>query len=88
MELAKEDRAFLASLGYEERDLPQIEDALHASRTTYSLDGEPITRAQALHLLGRESYLAGISRSAFHFTAEQSTENGKTVGFDSYKLFQ
>ena len=88
MELAKEDRAFLASLGYEERDLPQIEDALHASRTTYSLDGEPITRAQALHLLGRESYLAGISRSAFHFTAVQSTENGKTVGFDSYKLFQ
>ena len=88
MELEKEDRAFLAALGYDEHDLPQIEDALHASRTTYSLDGEPITRAQALHLLGRESYLAGISRSAFHFTAVQSTENGKTVGFDSYKLFQ
>ena len=88
MELEKEDRAFLAALGYDEHDLPQIEDALHASRTTYSLDGEPITRAQALHLLGRASYLAGISRSAFHFTAEQSTENGKTVGFDSYKLFQ
>ena len=88
MELEKEDRAFLAALGYDEHDLPQIENALHASRTTYSLDGEPITRAQALHLLGRESYLAGISRSAFHFTAVQSTENGKTVGFDSYKLFQ
>ncbi len=88
MELEKEDRAFLAALGYDEHDLPQIKDALHASRTAYSLDGEPITRAQALHLLGRESYLAGISRSAFHFTAAQTAGNGKTVYFDSYKLFQ
>lgn len=88
MELAKEDRTFLASLGYDEHDLPQIEAALHASRTTYSLDGEPITRVQALQLLGRESYLAGISRSAFHFTAAQTAGNGKTVYFDSYKLFQ
>ena len=88
MELAKEDKVFLVSLGYEEHDLPQIEAALHASRTTYSLDGEPITRTQALQLLGRESYLAGISRSAFHYTAEQTTENGEAVGFDSYKLFE
>ena len=88
MTLTNEDRAFLISLGYEECDLPQIEDALHASRTTYNLDGEPLTRAQALQLLGRESYLAGISRSAFHFTAAQTAGNGKTVYFDSYKLFQ
>ena len=88
MKLAKEDKAFLISMGHDECDLPQIEDALHASRTTYSLDGEPITRARALQLLGRESYLAGISRSAFHFTAAQTAENGKTVYLDSYKLFQ
>ena len=88
MKLTKEDKEWLLSMGHKECDMPQIEAALHASRTTYSLDGEPITRAQALHLLGRESYLAGISRSAFHFTAAQTAGNGKTVYFDSYKLFQ
>lgn len=88
MKLTKEDKEWLLSMGHKECNLPQIEAALHTGRTTYSLDGEPITRAQALHLLGRESYLAGISRSAFHFTAAQTAGNGKTIYFDSYKLFQ
>lgn len=88
MKLTKEDRAFLLSLGHEEYDLPQIEAALHEGRTTYTLGDKPITRAQAIQLLGRESYLSGISRSAFHYTAEQTTETGEAVGFDSYRLFQ
>lgn len=88
MKLTKKDRDWLMALGHRECDLPQIEDALHAGRTTYTLNDEPITRAQAIQLLGRESYLAGISRSAFHYTAEQTTENGDAVGFDSYKLFE
>lgn len=88
MKLTKEDREWLMSLGHSECDLPQIEDALHAGRTTYSLDGRPISRAQTVQLLGRESYLAGISRSAFHYTAAQPTETGETVYFDSYRLLK
>ena len=91
MTLTKEDREWLASLGCEECDLPQTEAALHAKKTTYSLDGRPISRAQTIRLLGREHYLAGISRSVFHYTAAQateSTESSEIVCFDSYKLFE
>ena len=88
MTLTKEDKEWLVSLGHREYDLPQIEAALHAKRTTYSLNGKPINRAQAVRLLGREHYLTGISRSAFHYTAAQTAETGETVYFDSYGLFK
>ena len=88
MRLTKEDREWLMSLGHRECDLPQIEAALHIKRTTYSLEGKPVSRAQAIRLLGHEFYLAGISRSAFHYTAAQATEAGETVCFDSCKLFK
>ena len=88
MALTKEDRAFLFSLGNGEQDLSQIGEALRPSRTAYSLDGGQITQAEAIRLLGRERFLAGVSRSAFHFTAAQTIGDGKTVYFDSYKLFK
>ena len=88
MTLTKEDKEWLASLGHRECDLPQIEAAIHKKRTIYSLDGKPISRAQAVRLLGREHYLAGISRSAFHYSAAQTAETGETVYFDSYGLFK
>lgn len=88
MKLTKEDKEWLASLGCEEYDMPQIEAALHTKRTTYSLNGKPISRTRAIQLLGREQYLVGISRSAFHYTTAQTTESGETVYFDSYKLFK
>ena len=75
-------------------DLPQIEEA--ADVTTYTLfedkrDCGMITRDEAIKLVGREMWLSGLSRSAFHWTAyRQVLDNpdGGLVMFDSKKLFR
>ena len=87
MKFTKKDKNFLFSLGYTERDLPQIEEATHSTKTKYNLDGKPIGREEAIQLLGRQKYLTGISRSAFHWSAARMTDDGRTVMFDSSRLF-
>ena len=77
MTLTNEDRAFLISLGYEECDLPQIEDALHASRTTYNLDGEPLTRAQALQLLAERATWPVFPEAPFTSPRSKALKTGK-----------
>ena len=74
-------------------DLWQIEDA--ADVTTYTLykgdksDGR-ISRTEAIALCGREGWLSGLSRAAFHRTAmrEVKGKEGQYVGFDARKLFR
>lgn len=88
MKLTKEDKELLLNLGHKECDLAQIEAALCRNITTYSLSGKQITRDEAVHLLGREKYLTGICRSAFHSSAVQYAEGGQAVYFDSSKMFK
>lgn len=89
MKLTKKDKEFLRILGYsEETDLRQIEEAM--TKTVYELNGkEKISCDEAVKLLGRETFLNGLSRSAFHWSAVRDTQDGEnTVSFDSSKLFQ
>lgn len=88
MKLTKFDAEQLLDWGHPERDFPQIEEAMKKSKTKYELDGKQITREEAISLLGRKRYLAGISRSAFHYTASQCLDDGRVVCFDSCKLFE
>lgn len=88
MKLTKKDKDLLSSWGYTERDFSQIEEAMRCDKTKYDLDGKPIGREKAIQLLGRLKYLAGISRSAFHWSAAQMTDDGREVGFDSRRLFK
>ena len=76
-----------------DEDLPQIEEA--ADVTTYTLykgdksDGR-ISRTKAIALCGREGWLSGLSRAAFHWTAMREVK-GKLnlyVRFDAHKLFR
>ena len=86
--LSQADKALLLSWGHPESDFAQIEQAMQKSKTTYKMDCKPISREKAIEVLGREAYLSGISRSAFHFTAARQTQDGKVVLFDSSKLFR
>lgn len=86
MKLTQADKAILLDMGYLESDLSQIEEATR--RTLYEYDGKQIDREEAITLLGRRSYLAGIARSAFHWSAAQHTPEEKTVYFDSSRLFK
>lgn len=61
---------------------------MQARNTKYTLDGQTISQAKAIAVLGREQFLASISRSAFHVTAAMETEDRKIVLFDSSRLFK
>lgn len=85
--LTKQDKQILLDLGHKEEDLEQIQQAADKRKTMYTIDGKDATREDVIKLLGREKYLHGLSRSAFHYTASQK-QDGKEVGFDSSKLFE
>ena len=87
MKITKEEKMYLERCGYGRKDFAQIQEATRRDKTTYEMDGAPITRDEAVTRLGRLDYLSGIARSAFHFTAMRITEDGKVILFDSSRLF-
>lgn len=86
MKLTQEDKAILLDMGHPESDFSQIEEATR--KTTYEYCDREISRGEAISLLGRRTYLAGIARSAFHWSAVQYTPEEKPVYFDSSSLFK
>ena len=88
MNLTEEDKKMLLSWGFTEDDFWQIAEAIHKSKTKYELGDTPISREEAIRLLGREKYLSGIARSAFHHSAVRETESGRRIYFDSSRLFR
>lgn len=86
MKLTSEDKVLLLEMGHPESDFGQIEEA--TCKTVYEYCGRRIGQKRALELLGRKSYLAGIGRSAFHFSAVQLTPQDVPVYFDSHRLFK
>ena len=88
MKITKEEKMYLERCGYGRKDFAQIQEATRRDKTTYEMDGAPITRDEAVTRLGRLDYLSGIARSAFHFTAMRITEDGKVILFDSSRLLE
>ena len=88
MKLTNENKAYLIELGYPEADFAQIEEAI--GKTVYTLNfKKQISLEKALELLGRQTFLSGISRSAFHYSAVRRIgDSDVTVDFDSSKLFE
>lgn len=86
MKLTDRDKVLLKSWGHPKSDFPQIEDAIR--KTVYTLDGRRVSREKVINLLGRRTYLSGISRSAFHFTTYRENENDIGIMFDSSALFK
>ena len=88
MKLTEQDKTQLLDWGYTEQDFSQIEAAMNAHNTHYTLNGSPIDRAQVIFLLGQKTYLSGIARSAFHWSAVREMVDGRRVYFDSSNLFK
>lgn len=91
MKLTNEDKELILDWGHSEDDFWQIEEAMKKKYTTYELtgaDARVITREEAIEILGREEYLSGICRSAFHFSAFREGYGGREVYFDSSELFK
>lgn len=91
MILTSEDIKLLKRWGYVERDIPQIKKAIR--RSSYELydktthENKCITADDAAQVLGREQFLSGISRSAFHFTSAREMGN-RVISFESSVLFK
>ena len=88
MKLTETEREMFREQGYSDQNIDQIERALQRSKTTYFMGATGVSREEAINLLGRETFLSGIARSAFHCTATRKTKNGKVVYFNSTNLFK
>lgn len=86
--LTKEDEQYLLELGNKKEDLKQLNDAY--KECVYWLckgatKQRRISRTNAIELLGREKFLSGISRSAFHMTAWRDINEESAILFDLTK---
>lgn len=104
LKLSDSDIAYLKKIGHTDEDIPQIEEALNTTKYTLGNagvsdndnikipdeeDDVEISAQEAREILGDETFLSGLSRSAFHWTSGRwSADNTKYVSFDSSKLFK
>ena len=93
MKLSKADREFIRRNFWEnEQAIDQIEAAI--GKTTFEVYSDEtnafvkVSAKTAIEILGREMFLAGMDRSAFHRNAAVTGDNLKTVYFDSTKFFK
>lgn len=87
MKLTRKDKDYLYNRGYSVEDVQQIEDCI--KYTKYEDDNENrISRKKAIEILGRETWLSGMGRSAFHYTAYRNNENGMGIFFNSRDYFK
>lgn len=86
--LSDSDKEILSRLGYPEQDFKQIEYA--ANKATFVQDETtPVNAHEAYEILGPQTFLSGMGRSAFHRTCDRSTEDGsKTISFDASVIFR
>jgi hypothetical protein len=93
--ITKTDKKILQDMGCIKEDFKQIEEAANVGDFIYtSYQNKPytknITHNEAIKLLGREKFLSGLLRSAFHFSAiRYIKEENKDIYiyFDMKKLF-
>lgn len=83
--LTDKDRELLLGWGHPERDLQQIEDAANEGDITVyrkrTGSWHPVSVDAAIRILGRKEFLSGLSRAAFHCTAERQNHR-RRVYFD------
>ncbi len=90
MQLTEKDKALFLSKGYTESDLSQLQDAVNEVRLTLINcdDEQRITKREAIRILGRETFLSGIGRSAFHASCIRDSSDGQSVYFDLRKWWR
>lgn len=95
MKLTKEDKKYLMALGERHEDIAQIERASKFNILELKLKDlqtgkeRKIGQREAIKILGRETFLSGLSRAAFHWSSSRESEDDKfSVYFYCGKLFK
>ena len=87
MKLSESDKSYFKKCGYLDQDIPQIEKAIEVMQYEDEND-KKVSRKYVLDNMDRETWLSGIGRAAFHWSAARETKDGKTIFFDARKLFK
>lgn len=86
MELTKKDKEQLLKWGYLEEDFAQIERAINNGNIeSYSKRNgwKQIPPETAVRMIGRKEFLSGVSRAAFHASAQrEDAKNRYRVSFE------
>lgn len=96
MELTKKDWEFILKLyGGDEKcldsDKSQIAEAVEQAEYYWYKNEDvygkkiPLTRTGVIRILGRETWLGGLVRAAFHWDAARQDDKGRTIFFDCRK---
>lgn len=94
--LTNDDKSYLKRIGFNERDFIQIEQALND--VDLSITDNDIIRGcktrkcgvdRSIEVLGRETFISGLSRAAYHATATRVSENKRfEIHFDLCKWWR
>lgn len=85
MKLTEQDKQILRDFGHPESDMRQLCEAARRCKHTDE-HGNRISAEKAINLLGRKTWLSGISRAAFHATAGRGEYGKNYVSFDCKKM--
>lgn len=92
MKLTKADKETILGWGYRENELWQVQEAANvAVYKLYSphVQGKKIGVKKTIEILGREGWLSGICRAAFHWTAGRASLDEKCkVIIDCSSMFR
>lgn len=94
MKLTNKDKKYLLSIGYTENDFEQIGNiAKYTKYEMFTKEDESIvtriTQRECIKLLGRNTFLSGLGRTAFHQSAVRfNNDDTICVLFDSSKIFK
>ena len=83
--LTEKDKKTLLEWGYLKEDLQQIEDGANIGTITFTYKHRrvehEITPQKAIRIIGREQFLSGLSRAAFHWSAIEYVRDNDKNGF-------
>lgn len=95
MKLTKQDKELLVRWGERPDDIAQIGRASKSNILELKLKDletdkeKKIGQREAIKILGRETFLSGLSRAAFHWSSSRKSEDEKFgVSFYCGKLFK
>lgn len=78
MKLSESDKNYFKKCGYLDQDIPQIEKAIEVMQYEDEND-KKVSRKYVLDNMDRKTWLSGIGRAAFHWSAARETKDGKTI---------
>ena len=89
--LTNKDKKLLKEWGYSDEDMLQIEEGANVGTITFTYKANKsqehiITPQKAIRIIGREQFLSGLSRSAFHWSAIRYVKGNDKNGFVYFRM--